>query len=259
MLAKINLLTSFLLKEWTSIKELDNIISGIDIDKKCHKEIFENNLFEKIYTKVNLDNYKDIKNKIYWISLLIYRISMVNYLKSINKDVNYEKQSIKIKKNNLIVFHLAINITSEFCRQFNSNIIYPSYISVLCRQIIEQISLIKEIEEENIDEKIIVEASIEAYNKQLGAANLNIKDINYSNQGLLKIFKDKKTYGKLARKYKYGYMYNFFSGDIHVLSQINKLLPFQTKSYETFYNIYFKSIFSLLKDYFFSFIILNKN
>ena len=231
------------------MKELDNLIKSAAIDEDYHNKIFDNMIFENLYTKVNLDKYASLKNKIYWISLLIYRISMVNYLKSINKDIDFKKQSINIEKNNLIVFHLSLNISSEICKQFNNGIIYPSYISMLCRQIIEQICFIKEVECENIDLKLIVESALESYNKQLGSKSLNIQELNNNNKGLLKVFKDKKSYGKLAKKYKYGYMYNFFSGDIHLLSQIDKLIPFNTNHSKKYYDIYLNCILSLLKDY----------
>ena len=41
-------------------------------------------------------------------------------------------------------------------------------------------------------------------------------------------------------------MYNFFSGDIHTISQIDKLIPF-SKSY-TFYELYLKCVLALLKE-----------
>lgn len=70
------------------MKELDNLIKSAAIDEDYHNKIFDNMIFENLYTKVNLDKYASLKNKIYWISLLIYRISMMNYLKSINKDID---------------------------------------------------------------------------------------------------------------------------------------------------------------------------
>lgn len=120
---------------------------------------------------------------------------------------------------------------------------------MLCRQIIEQICFIKEVECENIDLKLIVESALESYNKQLGSKSLNIQELNNNNKGLLKVFKDKKSYGKLAKKYKYGYMYNFFSGDIHLLSQIDKLISLNTNHSKKYYDIYLNCILSLLKDY----------
>ena len=53
-------------------------------------------IFENLYTKVDLNKYAAIKNKIYWMSLLIYRISMTNYLKSINKNIDFENKSINM-------------------------------------------------------------------------------------------------------------------------------------------------------------------
>ena len=103
---------------------------------------------------------------------------------------------------------------------------------------------------ENINLQLIVESALESYNKQLGAKSLNIQELNDNNKGLLKVFKDKKSYGKLAQKYKYGYMYNFFSGDIHLLSQIDKLIPFNTNHSKQYYDIYLNCILTLLKDYF---------
>ena len=199
------------------MKELDNLIKSANIDEDYHNKIFGNDIFEKLYTKVDLNKYDSQKNKIYWISLLIYKISMMNYLKYINKDIDFKNHSINIEKNNLVVFHLSLNISSEICKQFNNGIVYPPYTSMLCRQIIEQICFLKEVEHENIDVNLIVEAALESYNKQIGSKSLNIEELNNNNKGLLKVFKGKKSYGKLANKYKYGYMYNFFSGDIHLL------------------------------------------
>ena len=231
------------------MRELDNLIKSEPIDENYHNKIFDNMVFEKLYTKVDLNKYASLKNKIYWMSLLIYRISMINYLKTINNNIELKKQTINIEKNNLIVFHLSLNISSEFCRQFKNGSVYPSYISMLCRQIIEQICFIREVESENIEVKLIVEAAIEAYNKQVGAKSLNIQQLNNNNKGLLKVFKNNKSYGKLANKYKYGYMYNFFSGDIHLLSQIEKLVPFNTYHSNKYYDIYLNCVLTLLKDY----------
>lgn len=65
--------------------ELNNLLKSLDIDKDYHDKIFDNMILENLYTKVDLNKYATIKNRIYWMSLLIYRISMTNYLKSINK------------------------------------------------------------------------------------------------------------------------------------------------------------------------------
>ncbi len=231
------------------MKELDNLMNAVDIENDYHNKIFEDPILENLYTKINIEKYKQIRNKIYWLSLLIYRISLVNYLQNINKCTDLNNNSIRIKKENLIVFHPATNITSEFCKLFKSDYIYPSLISTLARQIIEQICFINEVEVENIEEQTLVEASIESYNKQLGADSLEIESLNLNNKGLLKVLKHNTTYGKLANKYNYGFMYNFFSGDIHILSQIDKLVPFSTKDQKEYYEIYLNCLLTLLRDY----------
>lgn len=227
--------------------ELENLLNSANINEEYHDKIFGGSDFEKLYTEINIRKFEDLRNKIYWLSLLIFRISFINYLENINKDIDIAKSNLKLRKNNIIIFHPLINITSEICKYLKNDYIYPSIISMLCRQIIEQICIIKEIEKEKIDDIKIIEACIESYNLQLRANSLEIDELNNENKGLLKVLSYKTTYGKLANKYNYGYMYNFFSGDIHALSQIDKLTPFQKDDYE-YYNIYFKCVFSLLKD-----------
>lgn len=231
------------------MKELENFLSAEKIDEKYHQSIFYESQFENIHTQISFKEFEKIRNQIYWLSLTIYRISFVNYFKNIDDDwQNISENNFRLRKNNILVFHPITNFSSEICKQFKNNSIYPSIISMLCRQIIEQICLIKEIEREKIDEKKIVEASIESYNCQINAGYLNIESLNNKNKGLLKVFKEKISYGKLVNKYNYGFMYNFFSGDIHTLSQIEKLIPFSSKSNKEYYRIYFECVLSLLKD-----------
>ncbi len=71
------------------MKELNNLISGNEIDIEYHNKIFNNDLFEK--------------------------------------------SSITLKKDNIIVFHPAMNISSQFCKMLKSGYIYLSYPSLLCR------------------------------------------------------------------------------------------------------------------------------
>ena len=231
------------------MKELNNFINAMDIEMDYHEKIFEDYILENLYTKIDIEKYTSLKNRIYWLSLLIYRISLVNYIKDINTCIDFKQNSIKIRKNNLLVFHPAVNITSELCKLLKNNVLYPPLTSTLARQLIEQICFIKVVEFENIDESTLIEASIEAHNKQLAANNLTIESLNYNNKGLLKVFKKNISYGSLAKKYNYGFMYNFFSGDIHTLSQITKLLPFSTKNQRDYYEIYFNCILTLLRDF----------
>ena len=105
------------------MKELDNFIEALNIENDYHNKIFDDYIFERIYTKIDLEKYIQIKNRIYWLSLLIYRISLLNYLKSINNCIDSNKNSIRIEKENLIIFHPATNITSEFCKLFKNNVL----------------------------------------------------------------------------------------------------------------------------------------
>ena len=52
--------------------ELNNLLKSLDIDKDYHDKIFDNMILENLYTKVDLNKYATIKNRIYWMSLLIY-------------------------------------------------------------------------------------------------------------------------------------------------------------------------------------------
>lgn len=228
------------------MKEFENFINSSKIEEEYHEKIFNDNLFEKFFSKINLKDFEKLKNEIYWLSLLIFRCSTTNYLDNINKDINTEKSTMTLNINNLIIFHPFGNIASEICKHFYNNYVYISSISTLCRQLIEQICLIKEIEKEKIEDFKIIEASIDSYNMHLGANSITSNNLNIQNVGLLKVFDKKTSYGSLAQKYKYGFMYNFFSGDIHTQSQIEKLLPmyYSKKYYET----YLKCVLSLLKD-----------
>ena len=106
------------------MKELDNFLEANEIDKEYHSAVFESEVFENLYSKVNFKNFDTIRNQIYWLSLLIYRIAFTNYIKSINSDTDSSTNSLKLNKNNIIVFHPICNITSELCRQFKNNSIY---------------------------------------------------------------------------------------------------------------------------------------
>ena len=54
------------------MKELKSLINSEDIDKEYHNKIFDNNIFENLYTKVDLNKYSDLKNK------LLIKISKIN-------------------------------------------------------------------------------------------------------------------------------------------------------------------------------------
>lgn len=100
------------------MKEFENFINSSKIEEEYHKKIFNDNLFEKFFSKINLKDFEKLKNEIYWLSLLIFRCSTTNYLDNINKDINTEKSTMTLNINNLIIFHPFGNIASEICKHF---------------------------------------------------------------------------------------------------------------------------------------------
>ena len=234
--------------ESLSINELDRFVNKSCIDKEYHAKVFEFQEFNALSSKINLKLYDDIRNQIYWLSTTVYRISLVSYLKSVKSNHKHDKNFL-VEKNNLIVFHPFSSISSELCKLLINDFLYSTLSSTLCRQIIEQICLIKEIEAEGIEDKAIIEASIESHNKHVGAKSLNIDGLNENNRGILKVFNSKRKFGNLAKKYNYEFMYEFFSGDIHSQSTIEKLLPNGLAKKKTIYNeLYLKCVLSLIKD-----------
>jgi hypothetical protein len=126
--------------------------------------------------------------------------------------------------------------------------LYSSLTSLLCRQLIEQICIVNEINEQNIELEIIVEACIEAQNRHVGAKSLNITALNNNNKGILRVFGSKIEIGELAKKNKYSILYNFYSGDIHAPAPIDKLLPKMSNQNSVYDELYLKCILSLLYD-----------
>ena len=121
-------------------------------------------------------------------------------------------------------------------------------LSTIARQMIEQICVIKEIEHSNINDAIIVEAMIESHNKHVGANKLDIDGLNSDNKGILKIFNYKTNYGSLAKKYGYSFIYNFFSGDIHHISTIEKSIPNVISKNDIYNKNYLLVYISLIND-----------
>lgn len=225
------------------MKELENFINRADIDKTIHNKIINNNDFNKLSQKICSDDYREIINQIYWMSMLVYRVSFTSYIDNLN--IN---NKTVINKNNILVYHPFSSISSEMCRIVNDKYIYTSFLSVLSRQIIEQICVVKEIESEKIELDKIVEAMIESHNKHVGAQTLNIDGLNFNNEGLLKVFNTSRKYGNLAKKYSYHFLYNLFSGDIHHLSTIDKNIPKAVSNNAEYNNAYLLTVLSLLKD-----------
>lgn len=56
------------------------------------------------------------------------------------------------------------------------------------------------------------------------------------------------TYGKLAKKYNYYFMYNLYSGDIHNISSLDKLSPKFFRNSQKYNELYLLCLLSLIKD-----------
>jgi len=226
-----------------NITELENFIKSSCIDSDYHSKVFEFKESNVLNSKINLELFNKKRYQIYWLSSTLYKISFVNYFRTIESS-----GKLSIRKENLLIFHPFSTIASEMCKLLISDFIYSALSSILCRQMIEQICLIREIEIEKIEEKLIIEACIESHNMHVGAKSLNIRGLNVDNNGILKVFNNKASFGKLAKKYNYGFMYNFFSGDVHTQAPIDKLIPTSLNKKSKYNEIYLDCILSLVND-----------
>ena len=89
---------------------------------------------------------------------------------------------------------------------------------------------------------------IESQNKHVGCKHAGTPNMNLNNEGILKVFSTGRTYGNLARKYNYGFLYNFYSGDIHHITSIDKIIPRGNHPNNKYNESYLKTYIGLLKD-----------
>ena len=224
-------------------KELLNFLNNNDIDNKTYNKLLDSNDFDLLTQNIrSLDNYELI-NKIYWLSMMLYRISFTTYFDSVSSDSN----NCLLKENVLIYYPFSI-FSIELCRLLKSNFIYSSLLSTIARQIIEQMCIVKEINCEKIEDTKIIEAMIESHNIHVGAKKIDIDGLNYNNDGILKVFTTGRSYGNLAKKYNYFFMYKFFSGDIHHLSTVDKIIPKAINQSKQYNRTYLLTLMSLIKD-----------
>lgn len=225
------------------IKEVEKFLNGEDVEDSIHEKMFENKYFELLTSKICYESHFVEINRIYWLSAIIYRLTLTKYFQDLTTEEN-----ITLKKENLIIYIPFLMLSSELCKLLKSKYLYTSLLSTIARQMIEQICIIKEIENENIPEYKIVEAMIQSHNIHVGAKPIEIDDLNEGNKGILKVFNTHRSYGKLAKKYGYSFMYHLYSGDIHHISTIDKLMPQDKKIYNQYNNIYIKCLLSLTKE-----------
>lgn len=225
------------------MKELDNFLNRKKIDQITYNKTIDNSSFNMLTQKIISKNHEELINQIYWLCLILYRISFTSYIDNLSED-----SVSHLSTNNILVYYPFSIFSSEMCKIVNSKYIYTSLLSTLARQIIEQICVTKEIEAEKISNGKIVEAMMEAHNKHIGAKQLNIDWINFNNEGILKVFKTNRKYGSLAKKYNYHFLYNFYSGDIHHISTINKITPQSIWPENEYNEKYLKALLGLIKD-----------
>lgn len=230
------------------LREFNDFLHAANIDIEYHKDIFEFDPFCMYNSKINLSLYPELRNQIYWLSASIHAICMTNYDIEYTADNEAPNNGIKIAAHNILIFHPMASISSEMCGLMTTKYLYQPLSSVLCRQAIEHITTTLELNAEKVENFTIFEACVEAENMQNGAKSLNIPNLNTSNRGILKVFRTSRKYSKLAKKYRKEFVYNYFSGDVHMTSSISKLLirnPYK-KSLE--HELYMQMILSILKD-----------
>lgn len=224
--------------------EITKFLDSFEIDNDLHEKMFQNEPFEMLTSKICYSNHRLDLNRIYWLSTLTYRLAFTEYVNSISRMDN----KLQLKKENLLVYTPFLIFSSELCKLLNNKYIYTSLTSTIGRQIIEQICIIKELKSEKIQEQKIIEALIQAHNIHVGATPLKFNDLNENNIGLLKVFSTHRSYGKLAKKYGFSFMYHLFSGDIHHISTIDKLLPYEEDISNKYNEIYIQCLLSLVKE-----------
>lgn len=195
-------------------------INEEDISVDYHEETLIRQPYYWLTSLINIDIYQKYRNKLYWLSATIFQICRKHCAKSfLDNHLNN-----KINPEIVLIYQPLLTISSCMCKIIFEKRIYCSFVSLLSRQLIEQKCIIREMKNKNIEFDKCILAAIESYNKQIRAEKLDITS-NYSNVGLLKVFEGKITFGDLVKKYKCDFSYQFFSGDVHSISSIEKLVP----------------------------------
>ncbi len=176
------------------IKELDYFINSLDVEDSMHDRMFDNGYFDLLTSKIRYEDYRKELNRVYWLSVVIYRLTFTKYMKSIKPG-----KSIKLSTDDLIVYAPFLLLSSELCKLLKNKYLYTTLISTIARQIIEQMCIIKEIEAEKINDVTIFEAMIQSYNNHVGGKVFDNNDLNNRNKGILKVFNRDASYGKLAK------------------------------------------------------------
>lgn len=219
---------------------IDDIINGKDIEKDDSATSVENTIGHATSKVVVAENKKRI-NQIYHVSRALYNYTYANYM--VNKHNNTHGKKVRIGREDLIIYYPIHEIASEIVLLCKKDYIYTTFLSTLARQLIEQIILIKECYSLDINIGLLTKAAIASHNKHVGSKEIEFDDLNMNNHGLFKVFKQDIRIGKLARKHKLKWVYDFFSGDIHTPSSIDKLIDNNDNHY---HELYLFLIFSVI-------------
>ena len=213
-----------------------------DIDQDYHNNVFDQESYRLITSTINLDCFEKRRNRLYWLSSTIFHIAVYKCL------LNKWKADNSIDELVFLIYQPFLTLTIELCKLMNASRVYYSFLALICRQLVEQICLVKELKEQNIPFSDCLIAAAESHNKQINAQRLNIAN-NTSNAGLLKVFKQKTSYGDLVKKHYNKRIYTLISGDVHTISSLEKMLPkFNSHMPNKYDELYLKTVEAILHD-----------
>ncbi|XMB86529.1 hypothetical protein RJG79_01740 [Mycoplasmatota bacterium WC44] len=207
-------------------------------------KLLDNNVMNSLTSKINLSQFNELRNKIFWVSELLYKVSFQDYFSAFEPN-----EEIKFNTEDMLFTYPLIHVSSELCKLFENDFLFTTLSSILVRQLIEHYCLFKECKSLGIESVDIFHASVCSHNKLCG---LEVKDdfpnLKVSNPGLFKVLDYNVRFTGIAKKYKYGFAYNLFSGDAHLISSIEKQIPSITNTSKEFNRTYLMTLFSLLCD-----------
>jgi len=220
---------------------LDNLLNKSEITIEEHNKVFNNN-FMQITSKINLEKYSEYRKNIYWISLEIFRTSFTWYFQSIKNDDSGTQFTIE----GTAFYKSFASLSSEIACLLNNQWLFTPSLSSLLRIMLETVLFMKEYQITKTDDAVVFKAAVSSHNIHVGAPIDNERDLNFDNPGLFKAFKQNVKLNKIARKYHYGWLYKFLSGDDHIISTIEKIMPIQI---DNEYNVlFFRTVQTFLFD-----------
>lgn len=100
------------------LSEIDNFINNEKIDVDYYKASIDNAPMNALNQKIQASKYNEIDN-IFWLSMLLYRISLMSYIKDFKEDnLNIEV----LKKEKIIIYYPFMIFSSEICKTVKKKI-----------------------------------------------------------------------------------------------------------------------------------------